>query len=115
MKWVMLLHLLKVVDSHGDSITFVRILDLLRLDAIQRHERDSTTLLFVHDIQDLSRRVVIVDYNLEQAACREQKCQKQQSKFSGGRTSCLLSLPLQSCSDHRKRRARIADRNSLRD
>lgn len=69
-------HLLKCHDvgaiklelaDHWDGVVGFGIVDLRTLEAVERHERDPSAFLFVHDVEDLGRSLVRINNDVEEA------------------------------------------------
>ena len=56
--------------EHRNGVLASGVLDGLRLESVERDEGDATALVLDHDVQDLGRRFVVVDDDLEEAAKR---------------------------------------------
>lgn len=55
-------------DGHRDGVLASRVLDSLSLEAVERDKGNATALVLDHDFEDLGRRLVVVDDDLEETA-----------------------------------------------
>lgn len=55
------------LGDHGDRVIGLGVLDVLALEAVERHECDTASLLFGHDVDERLGSLVGVDHDVEQA------------------------------------------------